>query len=84
MKTTGKYSQKLYRCTRCMYEQKIGTNHWGEIYPACPCCQWKNPMETGSIWICLETMPKGYKKPESWKSVKLGDVCEIKKGVKIK
>ena len=82
--TTGKYSHKRYRCTRCGHEQLQGTNHWGQIYPACPKCQWKNPMTIGSVWECLETMPIGYQKPKPWRQVKLGDVCEIVEGVKIK
>ena len=36
MKTTGKYTHKLYKCNNCSYEQLQGTNHWGEIYPDCP------------------------------------------------
>lgn len=78
MKTTGKVTPKLYKCTNCGHEQLQSTNHWGEIYPACPECQWKRPMELGSKWICLESMPEGYQKPEPWKTVKLGDICEIK------
>ena len=77
MKTTGKYSQKLYKCKNCGFEQLHGTNHWGEIYPACNGCQWKRPMEIGSIWECLEVMPEGYKRPEPWKMVRLGDIIEI-------
>ena len=76
MKTTGKYSHKLYRCTRCHYEMTHGTNHWGEIYPSCPCCQWKHPMEMGSIWVCLEPVPEGYTTPAKWKTVKLSDICK--------
>ncbi len=77
MKTTGKYSQKLYRCTKCEHESLIGTNHWGECYPRCKSCGWKYPLEMGQIHICLEPIPEGYDTPEPWKMVKLGDICEI-------
>lgn len=71
MKTTGKYSNKPYRCMQCGTEKLLGTNHWGECYPFCYVCQ------TTTVWECLEPIPDGYKKPEPWKLVKLGDVCEI-------
>ena len=77
METTGKYSVKLYKCTRCGLEQKHGTNHWGEIYPTCRGCSWKNPRQPQVTMECLEAMPDGYSKPEPWKMVKLGDVAEI-------
>jgi len=77
MQTTGKYSVKLYKCTRCGLEQKHGTNHWGEIYPRCKGCSWKNPMDPTAVMVCLETMPSGYEKLAPWKKVKLGDVCGI-------
>lgn len=77
VKTTGKYSHKLYKCERCGHEQQIGTNHWGAVYSSCPKCQWKHPMEIGSTWECLEPMPEGYEKPEPWKKVTLGEVMEI-------
>jgi len=75
---TGKYSRKDYRCTRCGHVQSHGTNHWGEIYPRCDNCQWKHPMQVGSVWECLEPMPEGYEKPKPWRKVKLGDIVEIK------
>ena len=84
-KTTGRYSHKMYRCTRCGREESHGTNHWGDIYPSCDCCSWKNPLDPSSAWECMEEMPEGYEKPEPWKKVKLGDIAEIveiKKGDK--
>ena len=77
-KTTGKVTPKLYKCTNCGHEQLQSTNHWGQIYPDCPKCQWKRPMQMGSVWECLEPMPKGYSKPAPWKIIKLGDIATIK------
>lgn len=75
-KTIGKVTHKLYKCVNCGHEQLQGTNHWGDIYPHCPKCQWKRPMEFGSRWECLEPIPEGYDKPEPWVTVKLGDVIK--------
>ena len=75
--TTGKYSQKMYRCTQCGYESLHGTNHWGEIYPGCRECGWKHPLQMGQVHKCLEEIPEGYDVPEPWKIVKLGDIVEI-------
>jgi DNA-directed RNA polymerase subunit RPC12/RpoP len=75
-KTTGKVTHKLYKCIKCGHEQLQSTNHWGEIYPSCPKCQWKRPMEMGSVWECLEPIPEGYSKPKPWTTVKLGDVIK--------
>lgn len=72
MPVTGKYSMKLYKCSKCETEKQIGTNHWGDIYPYCKKC---NHI---TIWNCLEPMPKGYTKPEPWKICKLGDIVKIK------
>lgn len=80
METTGKYSQKKYRCSRCGREELHGTNHWGMIYCRCRGCSWKNPMDPTSVWECLELMPKGYQKPEPWKKVRLGDIAKIEVG----
>ena len=74
--TTGKVSSKLYKCTRCGHESMISTNHWGEIYPRCSKCSWKNPMDPFVTHVCLEEMPPGYDKPEPWKKVKLGDLLK--------
>jgi DNA-directed RNA polymerase subunit RPC12/RpoP len=76
-KITGKVTPKLYKCTECGFEQLHSTNHWGEIYPSCPNCSWKKPMQLGVVWECLEPIPEGYQKPEPWKMVKLGDICSI-------
>ena len=75
-KVTGKYSIKAYQCEKCDREFETGTNHWGKIY-ACPSCG-------VAVCKCLEPRPKGYGVPEEWKIMKLGDVCEIIPGVKIK
>ena len=77
MKTTGTYSEKLYRCTLCGHEYLLGTNHWGECYPKCKNCGWKRPMEMGQVHVCLETAPEGYEKPEPWKQVKMGDLIKV-------
>jgi len=70
-RTTGKYSYKLYRCTTCGLEKELGTNHWGECYPACSICRKQ------TVWECLEPLPEGYTRPDPWKFVKLGDVADI-------
>lgn len=77
MPTTGKYSHKQYKCRRCGAIESHGTNHWGAIYPRCKSCSWKNPMSPQVTMDCLEPIPEGFDKPEEWKQVKLGDVCEI-------
>ena len=78
-KTTGRYSVKLYKCARCGLEQKHGTNHWGEIYPRCGGCSWKNPLAPQAAMVCLEQAPPGYGKPEPWKTFKLGSLCKVVK-----
>ena len=78
--TTGKYSYKKYRCTRCGREEIHGTNHWGQTYSSCSGCSWKNPMEPIVTWECLEPCPETHDKPEPWKIVKLGDIAEIVQG----
>ena len=75
IKTTGKYSIKKYKCRSCGTKKETGTNHWGSIYPYCNNCN------SLSIWDCLDKMPEGYKKPEEWKIVRLGDVAEIVEGM---
>jgi len=77
MRTTGKYSHKNYKCSRCGKEEVHGTNHWGEFYDRCRECSWKNPMDPTVVWECQEPMPEGYAAPAPWKKVKLGDICEI-------
>ncbi len=76
MKTTGPYSQKLYRCTLCGHEAHQGTNHWGETYGACSNCSWKRPGQP-TVHECLVPCPEGYTKPTPWKVVRLGDIAEI-------
>jgi len=77
LKTTGEYFQKKYKCTRCGNIELQGTNHWGEIYPHCDKCSWKNPMDPNPTWVCLEKMPKGYKKPPAWTKVRLKDIATV-------
>jgi DNA-directed RNA polymerase subunit RPC12/RpoP len=74
-------SQKMYRCTRCGHESLHGTNHWGEIYPTCPKCSWKNPMQPQCVHVYLEPVPEGLGVPTPWKFVKLGDVCQVIPGL---
>lgn len=69
--TTGPYSVKSYRCTRCGLVQNHGTNHWGEIYPRCKGCSWKNPLDPSAVMICLEPVPEGYGVPVPWQKVKI-------------
>ena len=79
IKTTGTYSYKKYKCDRCGYITTEGTNHWGRIYNlTCKNCTWKNPTTPFVTKTCMEKMPKGYKKPEEWKTVKLGDILKFK------
>jgi DNA-directed RNA polymerase subunit RPC12/RpoP len=76
---TGPYTHKRYKCTSCGHESLHGTNHYGEIYPRCRNCGWKNPMELGQVHRCLEKLPEGWGVPEPWKRVKLGDIVNIEK-----
>lgn len=75
MKTTGKYSEKLYKCKRCGAEVMIGTNHWGECYPSCVTGMC---IGTVAVWECQEQMPEGYIEPTKWKTVKLSEIVDIK------
>jgi hypothetical protein len=77
MKTTSAWSMKKYQCISCDHISLIGSNHYGEIYPKCIKCGWKNPMEMGQVHKCLEPVPSDMGVPEHWKLVKLGDVCDI-------
>ena len=72
----GKYSHKLYTCTKCGTVKKEGTNHWGEIYPYCQKCAKQ------TTWQCLEPVPEGMSIPEPWAMVRLGDVIEVIKEMK--
>ena len=78
MKKTGKYSHKNYQCTECFTMETHGTNHWGDIYPYCGQCR------KATVWECLEKMPEGYEKPAPWKMVKLGHICKVIEGRKIR
>jgi len=69
--TTGKYSYKKYRCTRCGLIKSFGTNHWGSVYPRCPGCSWKNPLDPYSVWICLEKRPRVYDLPSPWEKIQI-------------
>ena len=77
MPITGKYTQKLYRCTRCGHEELHGTNHYGEIYPRCNNCSWRNPLQPQATHICLESLPEGWGTPEPWRFAKLGEVAKV-------
>jgi DNA-directed RNA polymerase subunit RPC12/RpoP len=77
LQTTGKYSHKQYRCCTCGHEHSVDTNHYGEVYSRCLSCGWKHPMESGRH-ECIEPLPEGWSRPEPWKMVRLGDICEIK------
>ncbi len=75
-------TSKNYQCKECGYEKNQRTNHYGNTYSfgnysTCPKCPpWKRP----NVWICTEIPPNHVNKPEPWKTVKLGDICEITKG----
>lgn len=74
---TAKYSHKPYKCNRCGHEESIGTNHWGEIYPPCSNCNWKNPMDGNPSWTCLEDKPSGFGVPKKWRKAALKDIVKI-------
>jgi hypothetical protein len=76
--TTGKISSKKYKCTSCGHISAQETNHYGLIYPRCTACGWKHPLEMGQVHICLEPVPTGWGVPAPWKTVTLGEICEIK------
>jgi hypothetical protein len=76
--TISKYKEKPYKCQKCGYEKQIGTNHFGECYSLgnynrCPKCP---PMDI-TTWECQEPCPDNMQKPAPWKTVKLGNICEI-------
>ena len=74
---TGYLTAKRYQCTSCGHITTESTNHYGDIYPRCPNCGWKHPMETGQVFKCLEPLPEGWSTPAPWKTVKLGDVTQV-------
>jgi DNA-directed RNA polymerase subunit RPC12/RpoP len=57
-----KYSHKEYKCSRCGHVSKQGTNHWGNIYPKCDNCSWKNPLQPFVKHTCSEDHPVQYLK----------------------
>jgi hypothetical protein len=75
--TTARVSVKRYQCVECKAIEQHNTNHWGEIYPRCRSCGWKNPMAMAQRFVCLEPCPSTHDTPEPWKLVKLGDIVEI-------
>ncbi len=74
---TGKVAPKRYKCQNCNTEIIANTNHYGEFYDICKNCSWKSPMDPIKTHVCLEPLPEGWEKPESWKKLKLGDICEF-------
>jgi hypothetical protein len=83
-------SYKHHQCKACGHSKEIQTNHWGECYSLgnynrCPSCGPLPPNKRRpqavqypiTTWVCQETPPEGYGKPEPWKQVTLGDVAEI-------
>jgi len=78
-KITGRMSSKRYRCDRCGFVSKQSTNHYGKIYNMrCEDCSWKNGTQPLVTMSCIEKLPKGYKKPEEWKSVTIGEITNPK------
>jgi DNA-directed RNA polymerase subunit RPC12/RpoP len=73
----NKLSYKKYQCQRCGHVMDIQTNHWGEVYPRCPNCSWKHPLDQQSTFKVIEPVPEGAWIPEPWKKVRLGDVADI-------
>lgn len=76
MKSTSKYSDKLYRCNNCGHQRMIGTNHFGECYLRCPNCSWRT-CKSFQVHTCMEPVPEGMGIPEPWKIVTLGKIAEI-------
>ncbi len=37
-----KYEHRLYKCTLCGHETRIGTNHTSSCYNYCKGCSWKS------------------------------------------
>lgn len=67
--TTGKLTEKLYRCGECGHETRQTTNHYGETYSlgsynACPKCP---PYKRPTTWKCAEEPPAGMGVPAPWK-----------------
>jgi hypothetical protein len=78
------YSVKNYKCDRCGNVTKQGTNHYGKIYNLrCSNCSWQNGTQPFVTMTCIDKVPKGVSLPPEWKTVKLGDIAEIR-DIKIK
>jgi len=71
MPFTGVRSSKLYRCGRCGFETTFTTNHWGEIYPECSSCSWKNPLQKQVAMTCLEPMPTSFLSPSKGEKIEI-------------
>lgn len=70
---TGKICSKPYACGNCGYVQQHSTNHWGPFYATrCPNC------EEYATWHCQEECPPTHDLPAPWKTVRLGDIAEVK------
>ena len=70
--TTGKHSQKMYRCNRCGKRSLHETNHWGNIYSSCNDCSWKHPLQSQATHQCLEHCPDTHIPPVKWSMVSFG------------
>ena len=83
LKSIGNILYKKYKCNRCGKITMQDTNHYGEIYNMrCEGCSWKNPMQPFVTMECIDKIPKGWKKPEKWKTVELSVVnINNKKGI---
>jgi DNA-directed RNA polymerase subunit RPC12/RpoP len=77
---TGYVTAKRYQCASCGGITTESTNHYGDIYPRCPHCGWKHPMEAGQVLKCLEPVPEGWGTPTPWKTVRLGDIAQVVTG----
>lgn len=64
--TIGPVSLKTYQCTKCEFKSRVQTNHWGDIYSACPDCGTKHHH-------CVDTVPSEFGLPEAWSTVQLRD-----------
>jgi len=75
--TTGKYSQKRYRCTLwdCGVEYTTGTNHYGDIYGPCPECKMLTG-ERAHRSVCIEPLPAGWERPQPWKRVLIKEITD--------
>jgi hypothetical protein len=83
VKVTGAVTAKLYKCVHCAEESVQTTNHYGETYSRCKNFQCvsrlpnENARYTPPRHECLSPLPEGWGRPEPWKQMKLGDICEL-------